>query len=120
VQNNEHKKWTINPTISTEGDDAMDFLSCKSTLIVQAKGFALYKVSYTPQTICKTIKVKKQNGEEEVKEEEFDNHKGGFFFPITNRTTKLYRLVGAANAPDAENEIQETVTGKRLNPSSSR
>jgi len=63
--------------------------------------------------MSKTIKVKKQNGDEEVEEEEVDTHKGGLFFPLPNGTALLYRLVGTANAPDAENEIQETVTAKK-------
>jgi hypothetical protein len=63
--------------------------------------------------MSKTKKVKKQEGDQEVEVEEVETHKGGLFFPLPNGTALLYRLVGTANAPDAETEIQETVTAKK-------
>lgn len=113
VQNTEDKEWAINPTISTEGDDAKGFFSGNSTLVVPARGSAQYEVAYTPQTMTKTRKVKKQEGDQEVEVEEVDTHKGGLFFPLPNGTALLYRLVGTANAPDAEADLQETVTAKK-------
>jgi hydrocephalus-inducing protein len=113
VQNTEDREWAINPTISTEGDDAKGFFTGKSTLVVPARGSAQYEVAYTPQTMTKIVKVKKQEGDQEVEVEEPETHKGGLFFPLPNGTALLYRLVGTATEPDAEGELRETVTAKK-------
>lgn len=113
VQNAEDKEWAINPTISTEGDDCKGYFTGKSTLVVPARGSAQFEVAYTPQTMTKLRKVKKQEGDQEVEAEEMDTHRGGLFFPLPNGTALLYRLVGTATEPDAEGELQETVTAKK-------
>jgi hydrocephalus-inducing protein len=113
VQNTEDKEWAINPTISTTGDDCKGYFTGKSTLVVPARGSAQYEVAYTPQTMTKLQKVKKQEGDQEVEVEEVRTHQGGLFFPLPNGTALLYRLVGTANEPDAEGELRETVTAKR-------
>jgi len=113
VQNTEDKEWAINPTISTAGDDCKGYFTGRSTLVVPARGSAQYEVAYTPQTMTKLRKVKKQEGDQEVEVEEVQTHQGGLFFPLPNGTALLYRLVGTANEPDAEGELQETVTAKR-------
>merc|ERR1719272_968717 len=113
VQNTEDKEWAINPTISTAGDDCKGYFTGKSTLVVPARGSAQYEVAYTPQTMTKLQKVKKQEGDQEAEVEEMQTHQGGLFFPLPNGTALLYRLVGTANEPDAEGELRETVTAKR-------
>lgn len=40
VQNTEDREWAINPTISTEGDEAKGYFTGKSTLIVPARSSA--------------------------------------------------------------------------------
>lgn len=63
--------------------------------------------------MTKTRTVKKMEGDQEIEVEETDTHKGSLFFPLPNGTALLYSLIGTANEPDAEKELQETVTAKR-------
>jgi hydrocephalus-inducing protein len=113
VQNTEDREWAINPTISTVGDDAKGYFSGKSTLVVPARGSAQYEVSYTPQTMTKLRKVKKGEGDQEAEVEEVERHSGSLFFPLPNGTALRYHLLGTATEPDAEGELQETVTAKK-------
>jgi len=113
VQNTEDREWTINPTISSEGEAAKGYFVGKSTLVVPARGSAQYEVNYTPKMMSKEIKVKKKDGDQEVEETEVETHKGSLFFPLPNGTALLYRLVGTATEPDIEKEIEETVTAKK-------
>jgi hydrocephalus-inducing protein len=101
VQNTEDREWTINPTISSEGEAAKGYFVGKSTLVVPARGSAQYEVNYTPKMMSKEIKVKKE-GEGEEEQTEKETHKGSLFFPLPNGTALLYRLVGTANEPDIE------------------
>ena len=105
VQNTEDREWTINPTISSEGEAAKGYFVGKSTLVVLARGSAQYEVNYTPKMMSKEIKVKKKDGDQEVEETEVETHKGSLFFPLPNGTALLYRLVGTTTEPDIEKEI---------------
>ena len=69
VQNTEDREWNINPTISTEGVDGKGYFSGKSLLVVPPRGSAQYEVAYTPQTMTKMKKVKKQEGDQTVEVE---------------------------------------------------
>jgi len=63
--------------------------------------------------MTKMVKVKKQEGDQEVEAEEMQTHKGSLFFPLPNGTALLYQLIGTATEPDPESEINETVTAKK-------
>lgn len=114
IQNTEGREWSINPTISTELDSAKGFFTGPSKLVVPPNGSAQFEVSYRPTTMTKMKKVKRKEGEEEVEEEVMDTHKGTLFFPLPNGTALLYKLSGTATAPDAEGDINESATAKKV------
>jgi hydrocephalus-inducing protein len=114
VQNTEDREWTINPTISSEGEAAKGYFVGKSTLVVPARGSAQYEIQYNPKMMSsRPVKIKKKEGEPEVETTEIETHKGSLFFPLPNGTALLYRLVGTATEPDTEKEIAETVQAKK-------
>ena len=40
-------------------------------------------------------------------------HKGSLFFPLPNGTALLYKLIGVANEPEVEDNIQASVIAKK-------
>jgi len=64
--------------------------------------------------MTKLVKQKRKEGEEEVEEEVMDTHKGTLFFPLPNGTALLYKLAGTATEPDAEGDITEQATAKKV------
>jgi hydrocephalus-inducing protein len=93
IENPTSVKWSLNPALSHEA------WSGPNALEVPAGGKAEYEVTYKP------LRTTQSGGEPESTE---------LFFPLPNGQATVYRLIGTASSPDAEDSIEVEAPCKKL------